>query len=345
MRGVRRVKLGWGAALLCAARPAPAEPASSYSLSWVRAEGADECPAAHALANEVERRLGRPVFDARAARSFEVQVTRVTGLYRSEVFVRDEQGRSIGHRTLQSDEPGCTALFGATALAIALVIDPDAAATNPQASAAFEAPLAPPPPPIPPLMPAPSPVAREVTPPQPRVAPAAPSTPITIALSAQLSGALVPSVSPGVGLAFSARPWSRWGWSLMGSSTAAQTVRASEGVMDVGLTRVTGAVTFDVGQSERVRFIVHGGPTLGALHVAVREPAPVLGGGDFWFAGVELGVDVQLSVSKGLFVALGGAGLVALRRQEFLARGEPQPLWVEPRLSGVCQLGLGARFP
>jgi len=48
----------------------------TYALSWVRAEGAEECPNGHALASEVERRLGRAVFDVAAERSLEVEVTR-----------------------------------------------------------------------------------------------------------------------------------------------------------------------------------------------------------------------------------------------------------------------------
>src|SRR5258705_9370252 len=127
-----------------AAEPAPANaaaPALSYALSWVRAEGAEECPSGRALVSEVERRLGRAVFDATAERSFEVEVTRFGNTYRSDVYVRDATGRAIGHRQLQSDEPGCGALLNATALAIALVIDPEAAAREPasaQPVAAFE---------------------------------------------------------------------------------------------------------------------------------------------------------------------------------------------------------------
>ncbi len=100
----------------------------------MRAEGAEECPSARVVVTEVERRLGRPVFNAAAERSFEVEVTRFGKTYRSDVFVRDLDGHTIWHRLLQSDEPGCSALVNATALAIALVIDPEAAAHEPPPS-------------------------------------------------------------------------------------------------------------------------------------------------------------------------------------------------------------------
>lgn len=75
------------------------------------------------LAAEVEQRLGRAVF----------------------VYVRDASGHAIGHRSLESDEPSCGALVSATALAIALVIDPDALARPPGPVVTAEAPVAPPP--------------------------------------------------------------------------------------------------------------------------------------------------------------------------------------------------------
>ena len=64
---------------------AAATPPPSYALSWVRAEGAEACPAAAVLAGEVERRLGRSVFDVKAERSIEVDVMRFGDKYRSDV--------------------------------------------------------------------------------------------------------------------------------------------------------------------------------------------------------------------------------------------------------------------
>ena len=355
MRRVRWARLGWGAALACSAAHATAQPAqppaatppASYALSWVRGEGAEACPAARTLAAEVERRLGRPVFEATAARSFEVQVTRVAGAYRSDVFVRDESGRAVGHRSLQSDEPGCGALFGATALAIALVIDPEAAAREPGSSsiAAFDVPPTPAPAPAPPPAPPPAPVVVAQPAPAPPPRPARRSTPITVSMRGQLSGGLVPEASPGVGLAFSARPGERWGFALAASYTAPQTARRGTGDFELGLTRVSAAVTLDLAQSRRVRLVLAAGPSLGALHLAIREPAPVTDPGDFLFVAAELGLGLELAVSDAIFMELGGAGLVPLRHQEFSVRDQVEPVWSEPWVAGSLHLGLGARFP
>jgi hypothetical protein len=330
-----------------AAEPEPVAPPATYALSWVRAEGAEDCPTGRALAAEVERRLGRKVFDAAAERSFEVEVTRFGSRYRSDVFVRDAAGKALGHRALESDEPGCAALFGATALAIALVIDPETAQRESSASqgvAAFEAP--------PPAAPAPiattppvvaSPPKSELPPP----APAGPAalTPVTMSLRGTLLGGVVPGLAPGLALAVTARPTSRWGYALSGAYVAPRTARAGEGVFEIGLTRATVALTFDATQSESVRLALSAGPSLGAYHLAVIEPVPVTDPGDFLFAALELEASLQIAVSKRIFFDLGSQALVPFKRQQFLARGQTEPVWSQPWLSGGGLLGVGARFP
>jgi len=77
----------------------------------------------------------------------------------------------------------------------------------------------------------------------------------------------------------------------------------------------------------------------------VRAPAPVTDPGDYWFLGAELAADLQITVTDGVFVELGGAGFVPLRRQEFLVRGQTDPVWRQPLVSGLGFVGLGAMFP
>ena len=347
MRRVRWVVLAWAAALAAPAHAEPAPAPATYALSWVRGEGAEECPAGRALVAEVERRLGRKVFDVSAERSFEVQVTSSGGRYHSDVYVRDAVGQAIGHRTLDSDEPGCGALFGATALAIALVIDPDAAqreASDGQGVAAFEAPVPapPPPPPAPPARPA----ATAVTPAPPPPVTALPGRAlVTVSLRGQLSGGLVPGVSPGLGLSFTARPGQRFGFVLAGHYSAPRSVTRGIGIFELGLTRLSAGLTFDAVQDQRLRLILSAGPSLGAYHLAVREPTPVTDPGDFLFAAVEAGAELQVSVSSSVFLDVGGQALAALKRQEFLARGQTQAVWSQPWLGGLAFLGVGARFP
>lgn len=352
----RWAALGCGAlALLAAPAPAragdgaPAPPPLTYALSWVRAEGADECPAGRVLAAEVERRLGRAVFDAAAERSLEIEVTRFGRTYRSDVYVRDAAGRALGHRSLQSDEPSCSALLNATALAVALVIDPEAAAHEPpsQGVAAFEPPAAAPAPPpaptpTPPAVAAPTPVPAPV---ERRVPSPSSSTAVTASLRTQLTAGLVGAASPGFELSFSARPGERWGLAVAGSYTLSQTRTRGIGSLDFGLTRASALVTFDVSRSQRVRLVLAAGPTLGALHVAVRRPTPVTASGDFWFAAAQLGTSLQLAVTKVIFIELGGFALLPFGQQAFVVRGQTEPVFLQPAVSGLGFLGAGAMFP
>jgi hypothetical protein len=351
MSRVRRVALGVGAMAGSAAAPASADEPSApptYGLSWVRAEGAEDCPSARVLIAEVERRLGRRVFDAASDRTFEVEVTRFGPTYRSDVFARDATGKPLGHRTLQSDEPGCAALLNATALAIALVIDPEAAAREPapaSSAAVFEAP---PPPPAPP------PVAAPPLPPPPPPPPPAPPVPVApqrgvdrikMSVRGELSAGLVPSASPGFELAFSARSRSRWGFALTGAYAAPQNSSLGIGSLDVGLTRAAVLATYEAARSESIRLQLAAGPTLGAFHVAVREPAPVTDPGDFWFGAAQLTADLQLLLTPDVFLELGASGFIPLRRQEFVVRGQGEPVWSQSWLSGLLFLGIGTMFP
>jgi hypothetical protein len=351
LRRLLRIPSGW-LVVACAlhARTAVAEEPvpPTYSLSWVRGEGAESCPNGRALATEVERRLGRKVFDAAADRSFEVEVARFGDHFRSDVYVRDESGRTVGHRSLQNDEPGCAALLGATALAIALVIDPEAAARPPATPnvAAFEAPALPEPPAPAPILPtpvAPLPltepeVVRVAAPPEPRAL-------VTIAWRAQVTGGLVPRVAPGFGLSFGARLGKRWGFAGGASYVLSKNVAQGIGSVDIGLTRASAHATFEAAQSESVRLLLALGPSLGALHVAVREPAPVTSPGDYLFFAADFETDLQLRVTKAIFLELGASAVLPLRRQAFLVRGQAEPVWKQPVFSGLGFIGVGAMFP
>jgi hypothetical protein len=334
-----------GAAPAFAQAPPPSS--TSYTLAWVRAEGAETCPPARVLSAEVERRLGRTVFDAAAERAFEVEVTRFGDKYRSDVFVRGPGGETLGHRTLESDEPGCGALLNATALAIALVIDPEAASREPPpplSVASFEPPRPPPvasPPPssgpVPPLPPAPPPSVAPVTP--------APPAALTLSLRGSLQLGLVPGAAPGVAMAFSLRSARRWGFLAHAEYTPSRNVARGIGSLDIGLTRAGALATFQVLRAKRVHWLLAAGPSVGAFHIAVREPTPVTAPGDYAFAAVQLGNVLQVHVTDALFVELGADALVALVRPEFVVRQQQDPVWSQPRVSASLFGGVGALFP
>lgn len=158
-----------------AASSAGAAEAKTSSLSWIRLAGADTCIATQPLARAVEERLHRPVFvsAARADLSVEGRIEKRRGGWHAVVTVRDDRGTTLGTRELDRTDGSCDELTEPLVLAIALMIDPEAAMrpreATPPASVPVETPkpneepkpAAPPPPPpkeeSPPPPPSPAP--------------------------------------------------------------------------------------------------------------------------------------------------------------------------------------------
>ena len=125
------------------AGPHEAEPAA---LSWVRGDAAAECPGGPDIANLVEKYLGSGTLVpmARAALVVEASIEgRPGGGFRVAIkLVRGEL--VIGRRELESADPDCMHIVGQAALAIAVTIDPEAAAL-PSPPMVSEQPATPPP--------------------------------------------------------------------------------------------------------------------------------------------------------------------------------------------------------
>ena len=99
----------------------------TYALSFVRGAGAEGCPNRHDLEREVSEKLGRAPFEPAASRSIEILTERTPEGHRSVVSVIDRDGKLIGRRVLLDETATCAPIFSATALAVALLIDPEAA--------------------------------------------------------------------------------------------------------------------------------------------------------------------------------------------------------------------------
>jgi hypothetical protein len=172
-------------------------PPRTSSLSWVRLEGAESCIATQALARAVEARLHRAIFvsAAQGEVSVEGRVQRQKGRagFRAVLHLRDGGGQLVGTRELETHGASCTELDDSLALVIAVMIDPDAALSEPAAP-----PVAPPAP-APLIQPVPAPL--PATPPGPApTSPPAPAEPIQtqpVVLEAGASAAL--GLLPGVG--------------------------------------------------------------------------------------------------------------------------------------------------
>jgi hypothetical protein len=121
--------LAFGLALAAAPRAVFAAPRhESAALSWVRAKGAEACPGTMEMARKVERRLGRAALvpPARADLVVEAYVEAWSGggFHVAIALMRD--AAVIGRREIENAEASCNDLAEQAALAIALMIDPDA---------------------------------------------------------------------------------------------------------------------------------------------------------------------------------------------------------------------------
>jgi hypothetical protein len=99
-----------------------------FSLSWVRMPGAEDCVTGKKLSRAVEERLHRPVLGAPAESDVAIEgfiEKTEEGTFHAVVTITDAHGKLIGKRELE--EASCQDMDDPLALAIALMIDPDAA--------------------------------------------------------------------------------------------------------------------------------------------------------------------------------------------------------------------------
>lgn len=93
------------------------------------------CPSESALREAIVRRLGGlDPFQATARRRFAVAVRRAGGGAMARITLVEADGRPGGTRRILSSTRDCAALFDATALAVALAIDPARAAASTEGS-------------------------------------------------------------------------------------------------------------------------------------------------------------------------------------------------------------------
>ena len=177
------------------------------SLSWVRRAGAESCPGSRDMARTIERRLHREVFVPATRADLTVEALVEPGQasgYHVLITTSGPDGAVLGQRELSTQESTCAAIAESAALAIALMIDPEAM-------------LGPEKPPEPePAAPAPSAVIVPA-PPEPWQG--------VLEVSAGLYAGLLPNVGPGFSMrAVVAPPASRLAFELGGTYFAKQTI-------------------------------------------------------------------------------------------------------------------------
>jgi hypothetical protein len=357
---MRRLRVTlWSTAVLCfgGAANAQGEPkkvAATYALSFVRGAGAEGCPSRQELEREVSTRLGHSPFESVSSRSIEILTERTAEGYRSVVSVLDQDGKLLGRRVLVGEEPNCTPIFSATALAVALLIDPEAALSRdsraneavgrfdtdeaPAPRAAEPPPLAPSPPPSPPpvqsppmVVPPPAPVARD-------------DLTVVIGVDAVAAVGLVPDTAPGVDVAFHARPSRPWGFSLSALYVSKAAAEAQGRTVDVSITTFGAALTLSAVDKASIGVLADAGLSAGILHASVRQ-GQATGSGDHPFLAAGLGLRAEARFSGGFVLAARIGGVVPLMRRVLSVEDAPDELiWEQPTIAGMGSLGAGWAF-
>jgi hypothetical protein len=221
-RATMRRHAGWVLSVLISwGVPARAEPAKpkAAALSWIRLPGAERCPDLRTLAAQVEARLQRSAFVPPSQAQLVIEASAEptpTKAWKIRIALSDDSGAALGTRELLTDSPNCAEAIDAAAIAIALMIDPDAplGAGQPAPVPARDSPAPPP---------TNTPTFDELPPKRARLAPRDSSdagrqpTPwrSRLSLGGMVALGVLPGVAPGVFGALRLSPENRrWGFDL-----------------------------------------------------------------------------------------------------------------------------------
>jgi hypothetical protein len=321
------------AALCISARAAAADGRTS-SLSWVQLPGAEACGGAAAIAEAVEKRLGRAalVSPSQADFSIEGRAERNAEGFRAVLVLRDRAGTPIGTRDLESRVADCSELRENVALAVALMIDPDAVLQT-----------APAPPPAPP--PPPTVLVERVEVPVAVEPPA--SWQVEPAASLVIGSGFMPSTSVGVIVGTRLRPPRFWPVEIYGGLWGAQSAAAQSGA-SVRFSSAFGGLGLCpvYARGESLSFELCGAAQVGVVSSAPTGFATSEGGS---LPTVHVAVDGHLSLvlARGVSARLGGSLAAALLRSQFVfddADGS-QSLFEAPALAATADLGLAVTLP
>jgi hypothetical protein len=282
------------------------------------------------------KRLGRSPFDGAARLSIEASVERDGQGLKAVILTRTEPAAEPSKREIRSTAENCRALEAAIALAVALVIDPDAPLTEIETGVAPAAtPSAPSPAEVPPAHDRASapPVAeresaREVT--------------ASLALRASLATGLLPTMAPGAEVVMSASP-SQWILPNVSALLVAEQ-KTSDGQFAFGLTALGLGVCVQPSRRQFFWMRACASALAGSLHSVVFELQPTRPGQRFW-AGGALSPALRLAAFGDAFVELGGELIVPLTRESFTVGGRRDPVFRQQLLAFRGFLGAGLDFP
>ena len=297
------------------------------SLVVTRSEGAQDCPDAVALAEQVRAIAGSDVLGARLVTTpietwIQVAVARDFSGYKVQIAAF---GRHHGARTLEDLGPGCASLADAIAVTLAIFLDPYA--SSPSAAPA------PPPRAAAPPRPAPKAHVQRARPWLPR---------LTLDAAAGIGVSLLehsePLLTGNIGVRFDPR------WSLAAGGTFVFPDTKSTGSGDVTL-KLSYAYLLGcgraLGNNDGTRLDWCAAPLLGSLGGTGKNYQHNSSGRSVWLA-IAAGPRVVFPFSRTLAWVLGGQGVVPLVRQGFDAenKGVRSNLYRSTSVAGLISLGI-----
>lgn len=353
---------------VCVAGLACADDQRLSSLSWVELPGAESCGGAPAIARAVEQRLGREALVSPAAATFSIEgrAERSGAGLRAVLVLRDHTGAQLGERELSSEGPDCNELREKVSLAVALMIDPDAAIRSPpQAPQATVAPSVSRADAAPSTSSSPVPVQAAV--PQHAQLPTDLATPsrspkerreaidvsppgrwsVEPAVSAAIGFGFMPSASVGAILDTTLLPPRFWPMKFYAGGWASQTPAASASA-SAHFTSAFGGIGLCplLERSGAFSLLVCGAGQLGIANAEPEGFEAAHGGSLLTF---HLVPDAHLSIqlARGISARAGGSLAVALLRSQFVfeTSAGQRFLFDPPWLAGTVDLGLAVTLP
>ena len=324
---------------------AGAQPAPLASLR-VEQSAEEACPDERAIRAEVDRRLGHTAFSESASRAIVVRYRPSSrGRRRARITVQ-ESTSAASVREIVQDGPDCAALFDAVALAVALVIDPDAAlrplttlpaapSTPTVASTCPEAPARVCPecaicsPPAPPSAPPPAPPRRR------------PLPPAWIAVVGGVVLGVLPA--PALGLGFTASVPFRAHLSFDLGASYLPPVGTRDGAASIGWTVARAGACLDTTPS----WAQVGGcadALVGALHLAALQLQPVAPGDRAWI-GTAAEVHARLLPGNRWVLSVQARAIVPLLTWAPRVEGASSPSFSPPPVAFEADLAVGLRLP
>jgi hypothetical protein len=323
----------------------PAEPLT-FRLSWVRGEGAEQCPNAEQLAAAVEARLGRAAFSEPARRHIEGSVVRADGAWRVQLRVIGADNAVLGSRELEANGQDCSSIADAASLAVALAIDPHALdeRSEPPRRMTSELPLLAPPP-----APPEAPAARAAAPSTSAASPVVPGGP---SRSGALTGEVVPrglfavGILPDAGLGAELGTELRLahGLGLSMSMAYLPEQRTTSGQLGLSLTAASLGMCFWALDRPRALLKICGELMAGAVQVVVYDPIPTHPGEHLWLA-PRFGPRFAYRLGERLSLEVSAFGVAPLLREGFSITGVEAPLFRTAPLSVLFSLGLRVSIP